>query len=505
MSDKYLWEGSEWTLDKIKRTYEEIEKIGVGEYGLDIYQNQFEIISSEQMLDAYTSHGLPVYYNHWSFGKHFAAEWEKYKKGYSGLAYELVINSNPCINYLMEENSMTTQALVMAHAGMGHNTYFKNNYLYRTWTDADSIVDYLVFAKKYIAKIEISEGQKEVETFLDSCHALINYGVNQYKHPRKLSLDKEEVRQHEREEYIQSRVDATYRISKKKTAKTIDPEKFPKEPEENILYFCEKNSPNLKPWQRECIRIVRKIAQYFYPQTHGMVQNEGTASYFHYSIFHRLYEKGLITDAALLEFMALHTGVIFQPDHDSKHYYGINPYKLGFEMYRDIERMCVAPTAEDREFFPYLAGEKPIDVIKDAIANYRDESFIRQYLSPKLMREFKFFSILDDRASDYYYVEAIQNKEGYERVKNNLAATYEREYRVPRIEITRADLKTRTLYLKHYDLRGRHLNSEAAKATLRHVVKLWGGNSVIVLNQKDEIVDYNITKSTSNIILPVII
>lgn len=141
-----LWTDSEWTFDRIRAVYDACEEIAIGELGLDVYKNQIEIISSEQMLDAYTSVGMPIYYQHWSFGKAFTREWDQYKAGRSGLAYELVINSNPCINYLMEENTMTTQALVIAHAAFGHNHFFKNNYLFKTWTDADGIIDYLVFA-----------------------------------------------------------------------------------------------------------------------------------------------------------------------------------------------------------------------------------------------------------------------------------------------------------------------------------------------------------------------
>ena len=124
------------------------------EYGLDTYPNQIEVISSEQMMDAYASVGMPIGYNHWSYGKHFLSTEHHYKRGQMGLAYEIVINSNPCIAYLMEENTMAMQALVIAHACYGHNSFFKGNYLFRTWTDAGSIIDYLVFAKNYISKCE---------------------------------------------------------------------------------------------------------------------------------------------------------------------------------------------------------------------------------------------------------------------------------------------------------------------------------------------------------------
>lgn len=94
-------------------------------YRLSTYPNQIEIITAEQMMDAYSSIGMPINYNHWSFGRKFIETEQNYKHGYMGLAYEIVINSNPCIAYLMEENTITMQALVIAHACYGHNSFSK--------------------------------------------------------------------------------------------------------------------------------------------------------------------------------------------------------------------------------------------------------------------------------------------------------------------------------------------------------------------------------------------
>ena len=181
---------SEWTFDLIERYDQEIGRIAQ-DFRLDTYANQIEIIRSEQMLDAYASIGMPIGYSHWSFGKHFVEAEQGYQRGHMGLAYEIVINSDPCIAYLMEENTMTMQALVIAHACYGHNSFFKGNYLFRSWTDAGSIVDYLVFAKQYVAKCEELHGVHEVEAILDSCHALMNYGVDRYKRPYPISAEEE--------------------------------------------------------------------------------------------------------------------------------------------------------------------------------------------------------------------------------------------------------------------------------------------------------------------------
>ena len=168
---------------------------------------------------------------------------------------------------------------------------------------------------------------------------------------------------------------------------------FPERTQENILYFIEKNAPFLEPWQREIVRIVRKIAQYFYPQRQTQVMNEGWATFWHYTLLNQLYDEGLVTDGFMIEFLQSHTNVIYQPPFDSKYYSGINPYALGFAMMTDIRRICENPTDEDKHWFPDIAGSDWNKTLHFAMQNFKDESFIGQYLSPKVIRDFKLFSI----------------------------------------------------------------------------------------------------------------
>ena len=187
MNTKRMSGGPDWTFDLLTEYQTEIARVA-DFYRLDIYPNQIEVITAEQMMDAYSSVGMPIGYNHWSYGKKFIQTEQNYKRGQMGLAYEIVINSDPCIAYLMEENTLPMQALVMAHACYGHNSFFKGNYLFKTWTDASSIIDYLVFSKNYIRRCEEKYGVTAVETLLDSCHALMNYGVDRYKRPQQISF-----------------------------------------------------------------------------------------------------------------------------------------------------------------------------------------------------------------------------------------------------------------------------------------------------------------------------
>jgi spore cortex formation protein SpoVR/YcgB (stage V sporulation) len=476
MSDKkVLSEGSEWNFDLLDIYDKEIARIA-SHYQLDTYPNQLEIISAEQMMDAYSSVGMPVGYNHWSYGKQFLETQKGYKRGRMGLAYEIVINSDPCISYLMEENTMTMQALVIAHACYGHNSFFKNNYLFKQWTSADAIIDYLVFSKKYIAECEKRYGIEQVEQVLDACHALMNYGVDRYKRPQKLSLKNEQAKQKERESYMQSQVNELWSTIPSKDIDGLESQPcFPSEPQENLLYFIEKNAPLLEPWQREIVRIVRKIAQYFYPQRQTKVMNEGWATFWHYTILNHLYDDGLVTDGFMLEFLSSHSNVIFQPPFDSPYYSGINPYTLGFAMMSDIRRICENPDDEDRQWFPDIAGSDWVTSLDFAMRNFKDESFIAQYLSPKVIRDLKLFSIVDDDSDNFMEVEAIHNDEGYKVVRQQLAEQYNLGSMEANIQVYNVDRwGDRSLTLRHYQHNRRPLASESLAEVMKHLGSLWG-------------------------------
>ncbi len=476
MTHRLISDSSEWSFPLLERYDAEIGAIAA-DFGLDTYPNQLEIITAEQMLDAYSSVGMPLGYKHWSYGKHFVSVEQNYKRGQMGLAYEIVINADPCIAYLMEENTMTMQALVIAHASYGHNSFFKGNYLFRTWTSADAIIDYLLFAKNYIAECEEKYGLENVELFLDSCHALMNYGVDRYKHPAPLSMHKERQRQLERESYLQSQVNDLWRTIPTRESAADDlktGKRFPTEPQENLLYFIEKNAPLLEPWQREVVRIVRKLAQYFYPQRQTQVMNEGWATFWHYTLLNGLYDRGFVSDGFMIEFLQSHTSVVVQPSFDVPYYSGINPYALGFALMGDIRRLCEQPTAEDRHWFPDIAGADWVKVLDFAMRNFKDESFIAQYLSPKVIRDFKLFAVLDDDAHPDLEIAAIHNDDGYRYVRQALADQYNLGSREPNIQVYSVDHRgDRSLTLRHTQYHRKPL-ADSVVEVLKHLHRLWG-------------------------------
>lgn len=480
-----LFDGADWNFATLQRIHDACEEIALSELGLDVYPNQIEVITAEQMLDAYSSTGMPLFYKHWSFGKHFAHHEAFYRKGLRDLAYEIVINSSPCVSYLMEENTATMQTLVIAHAAFGHNHFFKNNYLFKTWTDAEGILDYLEFAKGYIARCEERYGHAAVERTLDAAHALMPHGVHRHPGKSKLDLRQEERRERERrahEEQIFNDLWRTVPTGPSKSAADIGVERRRAAlglPQDNLLYFLEKSAPRLHPWQREILRIVRHVAQYFHPQRQTKVMNEGTATYVHYRIMTRLHERGAISDGNFLEFLKSHSNVVFQPAFDDPRFPGFNPYALGFAMMQDLERIVTAPEDEDREWFPDIAGRGDVmAVLRDIWANYRDESFVSQFLSPNLMRKMRMFHLHDDPArTDGVVVSAIHEERGFRRIRRQLAREYDVSWTDPNIEVVDVDLAgDRRLILRHSVVNGCLLEGANAAQVLQHIADLWSYN-----------------------------
>jgi stage V sporulation protein R len=222
------------------------------------------------------------------------------------------------------------------------------------------------------------------------------------------------------------------------------------------------------------VRIVRKVAQYFYPQRQTQVMNEGWATFWHYTLLNTMYDEGLLTDGFMIEFLRSHTNVVYQPPVTHPGYSGINPYALGFAMFTDIRRICEDPTEEDRRWFPDIAGTDWLTTLDYAMRHFKDESFIGQYLSPKLMRELRLFAIVDDAAQSELHVAAIHDDAGYRHVREALSRQYDLNHREPNIQVWSVNVRgDRALTLRHTRDKDRPLN-EDVQEVMKHVAQLWG-------------------------------
>lgn len=444
ISDKRLkkpvFTSSDWTITQIEKGWDIINGIAQNKYQWGGYDVQFEILSSNQFIDMETSVFMPVYYNHWSFGKHAIARQKDYDSGRNrGLAYECIINTSPSICYVHEDNNMMMQLLVTAHAAVGHNHFFKNNYLFKEWTQPEFITDYLIYAKHYISKCEAEYGEEVVSSTLDIAHLLKYLSIFKYRKSEKTGKQKETKSKSRMEDIFSSYdpvIDGDFKAYK---VRKLLSHNTNFEASENVLYFLElstKHQSRLLPWQKEVFSIVRTLSQYFYPQMQTKMMNEGFASFVHYTLMNELYDKGYIDEGYMLDFISSHVSVVYQPDFSDKHSNSINPYYLGFNMFMEVKRICENPTEEDKEFCPTYAGSNYIDTINHIVANYRDESFIRDFLSPSLIRKLKLFSIETKEEDKLYKIGAIHNKEDYDLIRNKLAEQYSWQSMIPEVEVT---------------------------------------------------------------------
>lgn len=462
----------DWDAESLSQTWNIVEKIAIEKYNLSFYKPSFEVVGFEDMLHIYTG-SLPIMYDHWSFGKSYIELHKKYMADRMGVAYEVVFNTNPALCYLLEHNSPTMQGLVMAHASVGHSAFFKNNVFFKEMTNASTIIPFLKNAKSFISECEDKYGEDEVEALLDACHSLSLYAIDRMPVKEKSNKKKNAILLKRAENK-----DKDYNIATD-SIKTNNGEdsthKNPRLREENILKFISKNSPSLKPWEREIINTYCQIQQYLYPQMLTKVMNEGFASFWHHTIMNDLIDLGLVLPGGAIEFIHSHCSVLRQPDYDEKGYYGVNPYKLGFSIFEDIRRICEHPTEEDRLWFPDLVGKDWIKEVKFAAYNFKDESFILQYLSPKVMRDLKLFTIHDDEVEKHINITAIHDDDGYKEVRKKLSRAYNHFANIPDVYIEGWDRKrSRTLYMVFDSPDMKSLDDSGnSEMTIRYIKELW--------------------------------
>jgi spore cortex formation protein SpoVR/YcgB (stage V sporulation) len=218
--------------------------------------------------------------------------------------------------------------------------------------------------------------------------------------------------------------------------------------------------------------------------------NEGFATFSHYYIVNSLYDKGYLSEGFMLEFIKHHTGVINQPPYNSEYYSGLNPYTMGFNIFMDIKRICENPTEEDKQWFPELIGKDWRKEIIYAAANYRDDSFVSQYLSPKVIRDMRLFEVTDEEDDSKLEITSIHDEVGYKNVIETLSNQYNRERYLPDIQVTDFDKKgDRSIVLTHNVRKGVKLNEEEADEVVYNLWQLWGYPIFLISEDEEGHVD----------------
>ncbi len=430
-------------------------------YGLDVYPQEFEICDHEQMLAYMAYSGMPSHYPHWSYGKNYERLKTLYDYGISGLPYEMVINSNPAVAYLMRDNSLLLQILTIAHV-YGHNDFFKNNFTFRTTRREYTVETFKAHADRVRDYAEDpSIGLEKVERVLDAAHAV------SLQCRRNLAIHKEtpaEERRRRLEESVPA-PDPFRSIHRSQDYVAPDLHQVPLYPEEDLLLFIRDHNLYFSDWEKDLLTIAHETAQYFIPQIETKIMNEGWASFWH----KRILEALDLPQGMKLEFMVRHNQVL-SPTLGT-----VNPYHLGLKVWEDIEKRWDKPPPEDiREFGP--RRKKGTEKIFEVREVERDASFLRRFLTEELVRELNLVEYRT-RGNDRI-VSRVADADSWKAIKENLIGNVGMGT-VPVIRIEDADYNhNRTLLLRHYH-DGRDLQLEYAEKTLKHLFELWGREVVL--------------------------
>lgn len=426
----------------------------VQEFGLECYDQEFEICDHSDMLGYMAYSGMPSHYPHWSFGKAYEKLKTLYDYGVSGLPYEMVINSDPALAYLMRDNSLLLQILTIAHV-YGHNDFFRNNFTFQTTWAKHTISRVKAQGQRVRSYIEDpSIGIDKVEAVLDAAHAVsLQCRRNLAVHKRSPEEAREVLL-----ERAKPPEDPFRNVHRRVEYHEPDLRRVPLEPDEDLLTFIRDHNPYLSEWEKDLLTIAHENAQYFIPQIETKIMNEGWATYWH----KRILDSLELPQDLQIEFIIRHNQVV-RPTPGS-----INPYHLGLRMWEDIRRRCDEP--EPGEVVPESSGKSGTEKLFEVRAVDRDASFLRRHLTERLIRELNLFEYRTQ--GENVVVTEVAGRDGWRQIKETLIQNVGTSS-VPVICIVDSDYgQSRTLYMVH-DHDGRDLQLEYAERTLSFVHRLW--------------------------------
>ena len=434
---------SDWTVADLQKWDDKICRVGE-DLGLDWFPIDYEIIDYAEMLGAMAYTGLPTHYRHWSYGKEYERTHTLYNMGQTGLPYEMIINSNPSIAYLMRENALYIHILTMAHC-VGHSDFFKQNRMF-AHTDPSNIISSFKSAAKYVRQLieDPSIGIDKVENILDAAHS-IKYQVPRY--PGIKYKTRDQIIESEKDKMMEN-PDYNPNLSK-----------VPIRPEYNLLRFIAEHSKNLEEWERNLILIVEESSKYFIPQALTKVMNEGWACTIHQKIINELN----LPDNLYLPFVKLHNQVI------RPHLGQINPYHLGYTLFQKI------------------IEEKGFEEAKTIREVHNDITFLRFYTDEEFMREHNYFSYSFNRKQQSSIVDDISDVEGWEKVRDAMITNVGLN-RIPVVFVEEIE-KDGTLSLVH-EHDGRDLEMNYARKVFEHIKTLWRGEVKLITIVEDEIWEF---------------
>lgn len=453
-------------------------------YGLDCFETIFEMLNLEELCMFAAYGGFPTRYPHWRFGAEYDELLKTHMYGLQRI-YEMVINNDPCYAYLLNTNELSDQKLVIAHV-YGHCDFFKNNawFSHTNRKMLNQMANHATRITRYVERV----GYEKVEEFIDACLSLEDLidphsvhirrqpEISPVPHAALLREDDFEYLQQESRlpakgylqpfinppEVLQKEAEDRHKAEEERERKRS----FPDEPQRDVLLFLLQHAP-LKDWQHDILSIIRDEAYYFAPQGQTKIMNEGWACFWHTTLMTR---HGL-TDAEVIDYADHHSGTVAMSPQR------INPYKIGLELFRDIEERwntgrfgAEYDHCDDRE--AKRKWDKQLGRGREKIFEIRkvhnDVTFIDTYLTAEFCEKHKMFSFAYNDDSENYEIASREFVEIKQQLLNSLT-----NHGRPFIYVVDANHRNRgELYLAHR-YQGVELRQDYAQDTLTNLQKLW--------------------------------
>ncbi len=450
---------------------EAIKDVAV-DYGLDFFETIFEVIDYDQMNEIAAFGGFPTRYPHWRFGMEYEQLSKSYEYGLSKI-YEMVINNDPSYAYLLEGNNLVDQKTVIAHV-YAHVDFFKNNYFFSKTNRRmiDEMANHGARVRRYVDL----RGIELVEDFIDTCLSLenlIDYYAPFIERRRRDDDEEQEnpvgVPKLQAKGYMEGYINPQEYLERQK-AKLVEEEqrakRFPPEPEKDVMLFLIEHAP-LEGWEADILSIIREEAYYFAPQGQTKIMNEGWASYWHSKIL----TTKILDDSEIIDFADINSGVMASGPGQ------LNPYKLGVELYRDIEdrwnrgrfgkEWDDVSDMEQRENWDRDLGQGR-DKIFQVRKLYNDVTFIDEFLTEDFARENMMYTFGFNKKSGDWEIETRQFNEIKQKMLTSLT-----NFGNPYIYVADGNFKNRSELLLHHKFDGTPLDLTYGRGVLKALHRVW--------------------------------
>ena len=445
-------------------------------YGLDFFDVIFEMLDYDQINSIASYGGFPVRYPHWRWGMEFERMSKQHNYGL-GRIYEMVINSDPCYAYLQRSNATVDQKLVMAHV-YAHCDFFKNNLWFGQTNRKmmDGMANHATRVRKHIERF----GLDRVEKFLDTClslehlidpHSMFFRKAGQAAVPLEGEEIEQQVTRFQSKGYMDRFMNPRKAIEEERVRLRHEHERkrkiIPAEPTRDILQFLLEHAP-LEPWQQDVLSIIRDEAYYFAPQGMTKIMNEGWATYWHSTMMTKHY----LTAAEVIDYADHHSGTVHMPPGN------FNPYKIGVEIYRDIEeRWNKGRFGKEFEELDTLGGKDRYDreldqgraKIFEVRRIYNDINFIEEFLTDELIDRLKLYQYSRDPHTGQMRIVSRD----YQRIRETLLYQLT-NMGMPFIYVCDANYRNAgELFLAHRH-NGLDVEIKWAGETLKNMHNVWG-------------------------------